>query len=243
MPKTLTLDIGNSRLKAATFCGNEMLEAWTGDVEDLRRRLEREHFDACAVSLVGSEPEGLWKLLDGGCEKVLRVNGDTPAILRNDYDYPAKLGADRWAAAVGAWKLYPNKTLLVVDAGTCITCDIISSDGVFRGGVIAPGVGMRLQAMHSFTSGLPVVLPTETPVKMDFPARNTTNAMRQGAYLGTQLEIEGYVRLLIEQYKNLHVCLTGGTELTLAKDLGAEVSIDRHLVHIGLNEIISKYEK
>ena len=67
--------------------------------------------------------------------------------------------------------------------------------------------------------------------------------MRQGAYLGAQLEIEGYVRLLIEQYKNLHVCLTGGTELTLAKDLGAEVSIDRHLVHIGLKEIISKYEK
>lgn len=239
---TLTLDIGNSRVKAAVFCDDDLQETWSCEAENMASELDGRHFDACAVSLVGCEPEGLYEMLAACSKRVLRVDGETPAVIRNGYDEPARLGADRWAAAVGAWKLYGGRPLLVVDAGTCLTCDFISREGVFEGGVIAPGISMRLQAMHQHTARLPEVAAAKTPKTMDFPARNTADAMLQGVYLGARMEVEGYIRLLLKNNPDLHVCLTGGTELTLNDDLGVEVSREQHLVHIGLKEIINRYE-
>ncbi|MBK6903040.1 MAG: type III pantothenate kinase [Saprospirales bacterium] len=67
------------------------------------------------------------------------------------------MGKDRLAAAVGAWSFFPGKTCLVIDAGTCITSDVLSEDGIFKGGNISPGIDMRLKAMHTFTARLPLV--------------------------------------------------------------------------------------
>lgn len=240
MLRTLTLDIGNSRVKAAVFCDDDLKETWSCEADKLALELDGRHFDACAVSLVGREPEGLWDLLMGCCERVVRVDGETPAAIRNGYDDSAQLGADRWAAAVGAWKLHSGRPLLVVDAGTCLTCDFISREGVFKGGVIAPGVSMRLQAMHQHTARLPEVAATKAPTTMDFPARNTADAMLQGAYLSARMEVEGYIRLLLQENPDLHVCLTGGTELAIDDDLAVVVSREQHLVHVGLKEILRK---
>lgn len=73
----------------------------------------------------------------------------------NGYADPAQLGIDRWAALVGAWHLQ-HGACLVVNAGTATTVDMLSSQGVFRGGIILPGVDLMRRALAQNTAGLPL---------------------------------------------------------------------------------------
>ncbi|QID18863.1 type III pantothenate kinase [Nitrogeniibacter mangrovi] len=87
--------------------------------------------------------------------------------VRNGYDDPAQLGADRWAALVGAWHLQQGAAL-VVTAGTATTIDVLMGDGRFAGGLIVPGVELMKRALAGNTAQLPLVegsmarLPTRT---------------------------------------------------------------------------------
>ena len=73
----------------------------------------------------------------------------------NGYADPGQLGADRWAALVGAWHLQRG-ACLVVNAGTATTVDMLSSQGLFRGGIIIPGVDLMQRALAQHTAGLPL---------------------------------------------------------------------------------------
>jgi len=73
----------------------------------------------------------------------------------NGYADPGQLGVDRWAALVGAWHLQ-RSACLVVNAGTATTVDMLSSQGVFRGGIILPGVDLMQRALAQNTAGLPL---------------------------------------------------------------------------------------
>lgn len=73
----------------------------------------------------------------------------------NTYADPEQLGVDRWAALVGAWHLQRG-ACLVVNAGTATTVDLLSSQGVFRGGIIIPGVDLMKRALARHTAGLPL---------------------------------------------------------------------------------------
>ena len=88
--------------------------------------------------------------------------------VKNSYRNPAQLGADRWAALIGArWLLGPRAVMVVV-CGTATTIDFLSADGVFKGGTIMPGVGLMLRSLHEGTAALPdqggeyFVYPTQT---------------------------------------------------------------------------------
>jgi len=73
----------------------------------------------------------------------------------NGYADPGQLGADRWAALIGAWQLQ-HAACLVVNAGTATTVDMLSSAGEFRGGIILPGVDIMKRALATNTAGLPL---------------------------------------------------------------------------------------
>jgi type III pantothenate kinase len=75
--------------------------------------------------------------------------------VRNAYAEPAQLGADRWAALIGARHLHGG-ACLVVNAGTATTADMLSADGEFRGGVIIPGLDVMKRALAMNTAGLPL---------------------------------------------------------------------------------------
>lgn len=85
----------------------------------------------------------------------------------NGYERPTQLGADRWAALVGAWHLQRG-ACLVVNAGTATTIDVLDAAGVFRGGLILPGLALMRAALATNTAGLPQAqgdfreLPTNT---------------------------------------------------------------------------------
>jgi type III pantothenate kinase len=95
--------------------------------------------------------------------------------VRNAYREPAQLGADRWASLIAAWHLI-GAAAVVVNAGTAVTIDALSGQGVFRGGVILPGLTLMASALASGTAGLPRV----QGAFVEFPD-NTADAIETGA--------------------------------------------------------------
>ncbi len=172
------------------------------------------------------------------------------------YRTPHTLGYDRIAAAVGAQSLFPQQNILIIDAGTAITYDLLSADGTFAGGNIAPGADLRLQSLHEHTGRLPLV---ETEGDTPLLGYDTTTALRSGSLQGIAYEIEGYIEACTKRYGRLLVFLTGGDAERLAtmtkrvifalenegipplpalQEGVAVVILDKNLVPKGLNRIL-----
>jgi type III pantothenate kinase len=83
------------------------------------------------------------------------VPQDAQCGVTNSYRNPAQLGSDRWAALIGTRHLLGAKAAMVVVCGTATTIDFLGADGVFKGGVILPGVGLMLRSLHEGTAALP----------------------------------------------------------------------------------------
>jgi type III pantothenate kinase len=107
------------------------------------------------------------------------VAAEREAGLVNGYQYPARLGADRWVAMIGARHLLlargPARPLLLVMVGTAVTVEAVSAEGRFLGGLILPGHGMMLRALEAGTAGLHVPTGEVCP----FPA-NTSDGLTSG---------------------------------------------------------------
>lgn len=235
----LTIDIGNTRSKWGLFRDQELVEKTIRSkytIEDIIAYATNHRVENVILSTVGSPIEPSWKVRLENHFYYLQLDHQTPLPIKNAYGTPATLGKDRLAAIIGAWQLYPGENCLVIDAGTCITYDVLSSEGVYLGGNISPGLAMRFRSMHEFTARLPLVAPG--PIN-DPIGQSTETAMRNGAQLGTQLEIEGYIRLFSEQFGELRVILTGGDADFFAKVLKSKIFVNPDLVLRGLNKILT----
>lgn len=127
--------------------------------------------------------------------------------VENRYDNPAQLGADRWAALIGARSLYDG-ACLVVNAGTATTIDVLDAEGVFQGGLIVPGLDLMRESLARKTAGLPLAAGR----LRDLP-RNTDDAIVSGCLNATLGAIERMFRRLPEGA----VCLlSGGAAATIA---------------------------
>lgn len=166
---------------------------------------------------------------------VMWFDSKTATPLEIEYKTPQTLGSDRIAAAVGAWNEKPGCNLLVIDAGSAITIDFVSKDGIYKGGNIAPGIKMRLKALHEYTGRLPMIdKEGETP---QF-GHDTETAIRSGVIKGICHEIEGYINETREKYGDVLVFLTGGDEKALKNHLKNRIFADKYLVAKGLNRIL-----
>ena len=168
--------------------------------------------------------------------RCLLLDHRTPLPVAHDYHTPETLGKDRLAAICGAQALFPGTNCLVVDAGTCITIDVLDARGVFRGGNISPGLQMRLRAMHEFTARLP------RPARLwpaDWLGHSTEHALQNGALQGALLELQGYIGACRARFGHLNVLLTGGDSLFLAKKWKSQIFVNQNLVLYGLNKILS----
>ena len=136
-------------------------------------------------------------------------------VIENRYATPSTLGTDRIVAAIGAYARQQHHfhdsspvPVLVIDAGTAITYDLITADGAYLGGGISPGLQMRFRALHEFTARLPLIeAVSEPPLVGD----STETCIQSGVINGVRAEVRG----VIEQYRgrhgaNLAVYFTGG---------------------------------
>ena len=220
MANYLTIDIGNTNAKAAAWSGNDCLgspfwgELSAVDIEHLAAQVNG-RFDCAAICSVGSGFAPVVEAAKVLSDKVLIVNGDSRLPISLDAYYPASnLGPDRIAALCGAHSLCPGQDVLVVDCGTCVTYDLLSAEGRFLGGNIAPGLGMRLRAMHQFTAKLPLVDSDSDPALW---GTSTATAMQGGAFFGIVAEIQYYISACP---KPTRLILAGGRSSDLLPHLG-----------------------
>lgn len=218
----LLFDIGNTRTKVST--------AEHGNITPTESWLELLHVAENVLVSNVAGPEALPKevALHRNCRILTWDSPEAGLWLKK---IPAGLGADRVAADIGARSIRPNQTLLIIDAGTCLTFDVIAKDGSIIGGAISPGISLRLKAMHEHTAALPLLEPTgEHPIL----GYDTPTSMRSGAVNGVKWEIEGYIRSILASYPDLHVFFTGGDGTEFPKDLQPIITCDTLLVQKGL---------
>lgn len=221
----LTLDIGNTAVKWATFEGRELKDCGVGMPDGWLAKAD--HTLACAS---GNLPEDI---------AVERLTAATQLPIKLDYKTPETLGADRVADACGAWGLHRGEACLVIDAGTCITVDFVDAQGVYHGGAIMPGLRMNLQALHTFTAKLPLI-DIEGVEKAPVLGRSTEESILAGTLGATLLALAGYVALYKEKAPGLRVLLTGGDAERLMASGAKGWEHVPHLTLIGLNEIMMK---
>lgn len=239
----LTIDIGNTRTKLCVFDHGKCLLA-TDEGTSLEHTVAdicRTYLiEACAVACVGQEPEHLDAMLREHIPFVMRIDGNTPGPLQNAYCGKSTLGADRWAAAVAAATLKPRTDLLVIDAGTCITYDLVSSDGIFLGGNISPGITMRFRALNEQTAHLPQL---DTDGEIPSWGTDTASAIRTGVMRGVQHEMEGFINEFIDIYPQLLIFLTGGSPFRFPERLKNRIFAQPNLVSLGLDVLLRHHRE
>jgi len=147
----------------------------------------------------------------------------------NRYDAPEQLGADRWAALIGARALHAG-ACIVVNCGTATTIDLLDAAGVFQGGLILPGLDMMRAALADSTADL----PTARGEVRELP-RNTFDAIASGAVEATLGAIERMSRRPASA--NFSVLLSGGAAPALAPHLELPHRVVDNLVLEGVARI------
>ena len=225
----LCIDIGNTQTKAALYENNTMVTYWEAFGSDEMKRVLSKYAPSVLACKSGSDP-AIEALI--ASDDFLSHTTSLPIVL--DYATPETLGRDRIAAAVGAYTLDPGATWIVIDLGTCLTLDLVR-DGEFKGGVISPGLAMRLRSMHEFTVGLPQV---DFNDKVTFPGRSTEESMQVGVYQSIIHEIQGYIRQISENYGQVKIVDSSRYRIDFDIDLKNEIFARPKLVLEGLNHIL-----
>ena len=159
--------------------------------------------------------------------------------IRIDYTSPETLGTDRLAAAIGAYLLYPSRNTLIIDTGTCFTYTLLTQDGVLTGGLISPGIDMRLRALKEYTFSLPS-LTLSTPVSHNLIGKNTKECIQIGVWRGAEAELKGVSSDFAKHYSHLQVLLCGGSACALQKSLKVTNFVEQDLSLIGLRHMLHR---
>lgn len=238
----LIVDIGNTRTKYAVFdegswgaCGLGLPETYELAASYLKRGEEVN----LILSSTGAISEEVREKLRSVSSLFCELSSEIPLPIRLEYDTPKTLGVDRIAACVGGISLFPGKELLVIDSGTAITYDFVSADGVFLGGNISPGLGIRFRALNEFTASLPLV---SCSLEHGYIGKNTHDAILNGVMNGMLFEVRGYIDELYKNDPNAVVIITGGGSKYLRRALMRTVVFEDKLVFTGLNRIL-EYQK
>jgi len=245
----LAFDIGNTETVFGLFASGELLEHWRISSEPERtvdelglliRSLVRESgldLDLVRGAAIGSVVPPLTPVFQEMCSRHLGVtarviNASSPLPIRLDVEDPLTVGADRILNTLAAMQLYGRDTV-AVDLGTATTFDCITADGVFVGGVIAPGVRTSAETLVRRTSKLPRV-DLEPPAQII--GRRTESCMRSGIFYGAVDSIDGIVRRIKAEWgrPDAFVVATGGLAPLIAPHCRSVDTIEPFLTLYGL---------
>ena len=226
----LCLDAGNTRLKYGLFDGRD----WRGQgalnhdaLDDLVADLQARPTRIVACNVAGAAVRQRIEALAASHALPLAWLASTAATcgVRNGYDAPQQLGADRWAALIGARALHSGACVVVM-AGTATTIDVLDDSGLFRGGLILPGLSLMRAKLASNTADLPQATGRFRPMPT-----NTDDAIVSGAIHATLGAIE---RMRATLGADTLCLLSGGAAAELAPHLGLPYRLIDNLVLEGL---------
>lgn len=236
----LVIDIGNNATKVGIFQFDELLfqktysTLETKHIEWIKNKYP---FENSIISHVSNYDESI-ELYLAQHARFFKLNHDTSLPIVIKYKTPHTLGRDRIASSVAASALFPEKNILIIDAGTSINYDFINLKKEFLGGAISPGFEMRLKALHHFTARLPLLDLNA----IDYLIGKTTEEnILSGVINGTIGEVAYFIEQYQKLFPDLHVVLTGGDAPLFENRLNCKIFAVPNLVLIGLNQIIRHY--
>ena len=236
----LVLDVGNSFGKIAVCQGRDVLEsavyAKITNREIAYFNARYEGIKGVIISSVVNDIRELVDYLGMLFDNCIELDHNTPIPLINRYRTPETLGYDRIAAAVGAYTIFPKKNVLVIDAGTAITYDLVTAEGEYLGGNISPGMAIRFKSLNKYTNRLPLLEQTEE--KPPLIGSSTKEAIRSGIVNGILFELDGFIGEMTRLRPDLRVILTGGDAKYFEGKLKSSIFVDLNLNLIGLNRIL-----
>ena len=247
----LAIDIGNTNVKIGIFDGDELKATWnlatgihrTSDeygalMLGLMERKRVSPSKITGVALCSVVPPLLPAFMEL-CRKYLNtkplvVEAGVKTGMRIRLDNPREVGSDRVVAAVAAQNLY-GKPLIVIDLGTATTFDVVSQEGDYLGGAIAPGIVIATEALYTRTAALPRIRLSSPEQAI---GKNTISAMQSGIIFGYIALIEGMIRRIEQELGvKAKVIATGGEAQLLVHEIPAIEIVDPDLTLVGLRLI------
>ncbi len=214
----LVIDIGNTNTHFGIYAGDKLETCWSvpnSVIKNIKEQndtilsgLEGYNISQSIISCVAPSLKDMFD------EKILNNFGFSPIFIDHSfikipihYNNPSELGIDRIINAVAVIKLY-KLPCIVVDFGTATTFDVVSKNGEFMGGVIAPGIGVSAETLWTKTEKLPAI---EIGVPEFVIGRSTIECMQSGIFYGFIGQIDEIIRRIKEEYgEEINCIATGG---------------------------------
>jgi type III pantothenate kinase len=241
----LAIDIGNTNIVAGVFDGEDLITRWRIATDSRRMPAEyavlfRSLFDLRSLPLRGVQGAVLAGVVPGAqsfvADAVRELWQVNPVVVRADMDLGIEVrahgaGADRLANAVAALETY-GAPAIVVDFGTGTNFDVVSADGAYVGGAIAPGLEISEEALFARTAQLPHVPLVSPPSAI---GDSTVTALQSGIVFGYAGLVDGLVeRIDRELGGGANVIATGGLAEVIAPHAHTVQRIDLDLTLVGL---------
>ena len=255
----LAIDIGNTQTVIGLFRDDTLVQSWrmvtprheTSDeiASNIFSFLRNSNFNpegikeiavSCVVPMILFE-------IDRMCENYFRlkpliIDINVKTDLEINYDYPKEIGADRIVNSVAVKELY-GFPAIVLDFGTATTFDVISPDGVYIGGVIAPGIEISSEALFNYAAKL-------SKVDLSWPenviGKNTYDGIRSGILFGFLGQADFVIEKIIEEIKKNHknfeprIITTGGLAILMVGKSRYTQIYDPDLTLKGLRILVNK---
>jgi type III pantothenate kinase len=247
----LAIDIGNTNVTFGVFEGERIKTTWRVSTAIHRTPDEYAHLMLSLMERQGvidgqikdvvicSVVPPLLITFEEVCKRFLKkaaliVEAGVKTGVRIDMDNPREVGPDRIVNAVAAHQLY-GTPVIVIDMGTATTMDVVSKDGRYIGGAIAPGIAIATEALFTRTAVLPRI---ELSLPKKAIGRNTVAAMQSGIVFGYIGLLEGLVsRIQAELEERAKVVATGGFAALTAQATRCIDIVNSDLTLIGLRII------
>jgi type III pantothenate kinase len=235
----IVIDQGNTSAKVAMYERRKLLASFIFKPLNLNRLVKLVNEYSPSRGILGSVTDFNPDIISYLKEKLncfIVLDDKTRIPIAIQYKTPETLGRDRIASAVAAYIKYPTRNLLVIDAGTAITYDLVQAGGIYAGGTISPGMTIRFKALNNYTKRLPMLDEEGDIPELGY---NTETAIRAGVVNGILKEMNAYIDEYKIKYPDLLVFLTGGHSFYFETKLKKSIFADGNLVLNGLNEILN----
>jgi len=251
----LAIDVGNTQILMGVYEGDELRFDWRLSTNRARTVDEFGILTRTLFSLDDLDAKDVDRIvvssvvppLDSALEYLGREYFDvaplfvTPALVHDMpvlYEPPTDVGSDRIVNAVAARDLYGTPAI-VVDFGTATTFDVIDADGAYRGGTIAPGIGISADALTRRAARLPRV---DVARPDSVIGRTTVGSMQAGIFFGYVDLVDGLVGRLADELGGEPVVIaTGGWAPVISPSTRRIDHVDSHLTLSGLRIIAERY--
>ncbi|MCL2469069.1 MAG: type III pantothenate kinase [Alphaproteobacteria bacterium] len=254
----LAIDVGNTNTVFALFEGELQVGLWRAETDGQRTADEYAVFLKMLMADAGLDCGTISAAIIGSvvpnvnynlirlcryhflCEPYLVGTNEVETGMKIAIDRPEELGADRLINAVAGYALYKG-ALLIIDFGTATTFDVIDQAGTYRGGAIAPGINLSLQALHMAAAKLPSVAVAKPSSVI---ATGTVTAIQSGIFFGYVGLIEGMVARIKQEFgAPMRVVATGGLAKLFVDSIASIDEVNMDLTLRGLAMIYEKNKK